>query len=609
VTINFSPLASFRAVLPCIILVLFAATALPGFAQEEDPKAISTPKDTSMREILEAEEKANRLVREREDTNPKSIEAGTTPLATLLGVRDAMRESDFARAGGYLDMRYLPEELDEFTEDKLIRALAMVWSRQNIIDITSVSDNPEGDLNDGLPSYRDQIGSVTLSTGEIPIFLQRVPDGQGGKVWKFSNATVAQIPEMWQELGYNPIALYFEEKLPNFRFMGMSNWQVVASVFSFIFAWPIATLISILLMRLALRIPNRFPLGIERFFRGAVRFFIFVLVARLLVDHLGLSMTARIFLESSGVDYVAYTVLLMGVLSLIRDYNIRKMERTGNAQYVALLKPITTIVKMLTITLIALFWAESAGYNMSTILAGLGVGSLAVALAAQKTLENVIGAFTLYTARPVNPGDFCRFGTSVGTVEEIGLRSTVLRTLNRTLVSIPNSVFSSAEVENFTARDRIRYFHNIRLQMPGAEQMRFILAEVRSLFYSHAKVIPDTVSVRFEKIEDATAVLRIDAGVETNNYQYYLGVAEDINLRLVEIVHSAGATFSGPGQSVQLRESVTADQDQLAEINATVESWRREERLPFPGPSEQELADLKGAVEYPPPGSPKSKPG
>ena len=92
----------------------------------------------------------------------------------------------------------------------------------------------------------------------------------------------------------------------------------------------------------------------------------------------------------------------------------------GKAEYVALLKPLTTIVKVMVVTVIALVWADQAGYTMSTILAGLGVGSLAVALAAQKTLENVIGAITLYTARPVKPGDLCRFGKVIGVVEEIG---------------------------------------------------------------------------------------------------------------------------------------------------------------------------------------------
>ena len=108
---------------------------------------------------------------------------------------------------------------------------------------------------------------------------------------------------------------------------------------------------------------------------------------------------------------------------------------------------------------------------MSTILAGLGVGSLAVALAAQKTLENLIGAVTLYAARPVSPGDFCRLGTVVGTVEEIGLRSTTIRTLNRTLVVIPNSVFSSVDIENYSVRDRIRFYQELRLNLATPEQL------------------------------------------------------------------------------------------------------------------------------------------
>jgi MscS family membrane protein len=293
----------------------------------------------------------------------------------------------------------------------------------------------------------------------------------------------------------------------------------------------------------------------------------------------------------------------MGILSLIRDYNIRRMERAGNAQYVALLKPMTTIVKVIFVTVIVLFWADSAGYDMSTILAGLGVGSLAVALAAQKTLENLIGALTLYTARPVDPGNLCRFGTVVGTVEEIGLRSTVIRTLNRTQVSIPNSLFSSGEVENFSTRDRMRFYRKLRLQIMNAEQLRFILGEIRVLFYAHPEVLPETVSVRFEDINDATAMLRLDCGIDTTNYQTYLAVGEDINLRIVEIVHGAGAIFSGPGQSLQLQDTKLEDSEKQAVVDETLATWRKEDRLPFPNPSSQDIADLRKTLDYPPEGS------
>jgi MscS family membrane protein len=394
--------------------------------------------------------------------------------------------------------------------------------------------------------------------------------------------------------------VWLQRHLPDYRFAGMQSWQLVAGVMFLVAAWYIAALVSYLLMRVALLIPNRFPLGIENFFRGPLKLFLFLLVFRVLMDQLALSLTARVYLNSSGVDYIAFSILLLGLISLLRDYNIRRLERAGNRQYVALLKPFTTIVKIVALTIIALVWAERAGYNMSTIIAGLGVGSLAVALAAQKTLENVIGAITLYSARPVNPGDLCRFGNVVGVVEEIGLRSTLIRTLNRTMLAVPNSVFSSVEVENFSHRDRIRYYRHIELQMTTADQLRVILGRLRELFLSHGDVLQETVSIRLEKIVAANAVIRIDAGVDTTDYQRFLAVAEDLNLRMIERVHDAGAVFSGPGQVLQLRDFQQASEEKMAEVRHSWRSGKAQDRSPFPDFTSSEKNALKGAIRLPP---------
>tara|TARA_R110002110_G_scaffold205066_7_gene417206 strand:- start:356498 stop:358243 length:1746 start_codon:yes stop_codon:yes gene_type:complete len=559
--------------------------------------------DATARDIIESDKVAREIAEEKSRTDPESAGALSTPLNSMLTLRAALRDNDFDVAGEFLDRRYLPDELEQYTDKQLLTALAYVWGQQNIVDLGDISDNPQGNLNDGLPSYRDQVGSVTISSGTIPIFLQHVPDGAGNKVWKLSNATVAQIPVMWEELGYSPVAIYLSQHLPDVQFMGMDNWQLIATIVFFIIAWPIASILSYLMMRLALLIPNRFPLGIKRFFKWPMKFFLFVVIARILIGQLGLSLTARILMDSSGVDYIAWTVLLLGFMSLVRDYQIRKMQHAGNTHYVALLKPFTTILKIIVVTIIALVWAQSAGYDMSTILAGLGVGSLAVALAAQKTLENVIGAVTLYTARPVSAGDFCRFGDVTGTVEEIGLRSTLIRTLNRTMVVIPNSVFSSLEIENYSHRDRIRYFREFKLQLASSEQLRYILAQLRRLFLAHPRVLQETVSVRFENIVDANAVLRLEAGVDTTDFQQFLAVAEDLNLRTIDIVHEAGAVFSGPGQLLQLRELKDTSPEQLAHIEERLKEWRDNKQLPFPNPDADEIAALKGTLDYPPHGS------
>ena len=582
-------------------LAVFACLSLlassPGQSQE-----VAEP-DVSAREVLESTKETDQLVEEKEESDSEGLETFSTPLNSMIAMRKALREGDKEAVSKFLDRRYLPEEMSQYSDEDLIRALTYVFSQQNILSLADVSDDPQGDLKDGLPSYRDQIGSVTLSTGEVPIYMQRVPDGKGGRVWKLSNATIEQIPAMWEELGYGPVAEYLNKMLPDVEFMGMHNWQLLATIAFFIFAWPLAMAVSYVLKRLALMIPNRFPLGIERFFHGPMRFFLFVMIARSLVDQLGLSLTARILLQSSGISFIAWTVLILGLMSLFRDYQIRKMQYAGNVQYVALIKPFTTIAKVIVVTIVGLYWAKSAGYDMSTILAGLGVGSIAVALAAQKTLENVIGAVTLYTARPVSAGDFCRFGTVKGTVEEIGLRSTLIRTLDRSMVVIPNSVFSSVEIENYSQRDRIRYFRQFRLRLQNAEQIRYILAELRRMFLAHPLLIQDTVSARFEDVIDANALLRLDAGVDTTDYQEFLAVAEDLNLRTVEVVQAAGAQFSGPGQLVQLSEAEEATADQMATIEANLRAWREEDRLPFPDYDKQDIAELKGTLDYPPKGA------
>lgn len=526
-----------------LLVLITCITALPAAAQSD----IESP-DLSARELIEQEKETEKLVEEKASSDPDAFREQATPLAAMLGLREAMRSKDYESLGKYLDRRYIDEALEQYSDEQLLRALGYVFNLQNIIDVTTLSDDPEGNLGDGLPSYRDRIGSVRLQDEEIPIYLQRVPDGKGGRVWKLSNATVARIPDMWEELGYSDAAIKLGDWLPEFRFMGMQNWQIASLVLFFLLAWPLAGLVSYLLMRLALLVPNRFPLGIQHFFRRPMRFFIFIVIAKLLIDQLGLSMTARILLESSGIEYIAFTVLILGLLSLLRDYQIRKMQHAGNAHYVALLKPFTTIVKIIVVTVIALVWAKRAGYDMSTILAGLGVGSLAVALAAQKTLENVIGAVTLYTARPVSAGDFCRFGDVTGVVEEIGLRSTIIRTLDRSMVVIPNSVFSSVEIENYSQRDRIRFFRRYQIQVPGAAQMRALLEDIRELLAANENVLDDTISVRFEDIVNGNAILRLDAGVATTDFQVFLAVAEEINIGILAAAEEQNCVFTGPAR-------------------------------------------------------------
>ncbi len=522
-----------------------------------------------------------------------------TPQQALVALYSAFRMGDPESAALYLDLRYVPESLEEVPPVNIARGLLFIFSQQNVLDLTRISSEPGGSLNDGLPEDLEQFGTVSLSDEVIPVYLQRIEEADGTLVWRVSNATVVRTPDMWDELGYSALNVWLSQVLPEFYVLGMGNFQVAILLATAIGGWFITGWISVLIAGLGGRFSNPWQHALSRFLRVPLRLILYVALIRIVIANLGLSVIAKAYLQSSPLEYLVAVILAFGLLNLYRDYKIRQLELQGDVEYVALIKPVVVIVRIIVATTAALMWADQAGFNVSTLIAGLGVGSLAVALAAQKTLENVIGAITLYTARPIRPGDWCRFGDIQGTVEEIGLRSVTLRTLNRTLVTVPNSMFSSADIENFSVRDRIRFFKLLELQMPTPDQLRAILGEFRQLFASHPMVRQDTVSIRLADIEAATAVIRLDGGIMTRDYQEYLAVAEDLNLRIIEIVHQNGAIFSGPGQVLQIRDFQQAGAEKLQEVEAKLEGWRQGDGLPFPDLSDQEKQQLKGSLEYP----------
>ena len=522
-----------------------------------------------------------------------------TPQQALIALYNAFRVGDPEAAALYLDLRYVPEILEDVPPVNIARGLLFVFSQQNVLDLSRISGEPEGSLDDGLPEDLEQFGAVTLSEEVIPVYLQRIEEADGSLVWRVSNATVVRIPDMWDELGYSSFNVWLSQVLPEFYILGMGNFQVAILLLTGIGGWFFTGWISFLIAKLGGRFTSPWRHALSRFLRVPLRLMLYVLLIRVVIANLGLSVIAKAYLQSSPLEYLVAVILAFGLLNLYRDFKIRQLELQGDIEYVALIKPVVVILRIVIATTAALMWADQAGFNVSTLIAGLGVGSLAVALAAQKTLENVIGAITLYTARPIRPGDWCRFGQIQGTVEEIGLRSVTLRTQNRTLVTVPNSMFSSADIENFSVRDRIRFYKLLQLQMPTPDQLRAILGEFRALFAAHPMVKQDTVSIRLADIEAATAVVRLEAGILTRDYQEYLAVAEDLNLRIIEIVHQNGAIFSGPGQVLQIRDFQQAGEEKLQEVEAKLEVWRQGEGLPFPDLSEEEKRELKNTLEYP----------
>jgi MscS family membrane protein len=193
------------------------------------------------------------------------------------------------------------------------------------------------------------------------------------------------------------------------------------------------------------------------------------------------------------------------------------------------------------------------GFNITTLLAGLGVGGIAVALALQKPMEDIFGALSLYTQQPLRVGDFCRIGSETGTVEEIGLRTTRIRSLANTVISIPNAKLASEAIDNFSVRQKILYNPTLRLRIDtNREQLDKVLKDVRELLASHEKIVKDNPRIRFQRIGKDVLELVVFAYTDTRTFPDYLEVAEDLNIKILDIVARAGTTLALPGQTLYM---------------------------------------------------------
>ncbi len=203
---------------------------------------------------------------------------------------------------------------------------------------------------------------------------------------------------------------------------------------------------------------------------------------------------------------------------------------------------------------------SSLGFPVTSLIAGLGIGGLALALAAQKTVENLFGAFSIGIDQPFREGDFVKVTDFVGTVEAIGLRSTRFRTLDRTIVTLPNGRLADMRLESYSARDRMRLAMVVGLVYETTgDQMRTVLAGLERALRAHPKFWPDAVVVRFREFAASSLDIEVMAWFQTPEWSEFQKIRQDILLKFMDVVESAGTSFAFPTTTVHLAATPFAD--------------------------------------------------
>lgn len=304
---------------------------------------------------------------------------------------------------------------------------------------------------------------------------------------------------------------------------------------------------------------------------------------------------------------LAVTWLLLRVVDILAGAASERLRVRGQDVAATMVPVGGKAAKAAVLGLAVLAVLQNLGVNITGILAGLGIGGLAVALAAQKTVENVFGGLSLVLDQPVRVGDFCRFGDRVGTVEEIGLRSTRVRTLDRTVVAVPNAEFVTLHLENFSRRDRLRLTATLGLRYETTpDQLRDVLVEIRSMLYAHPRIDPAPARIRFVGFGAYSLDLEIFAYVGTTDHDDFLAVREDVYLRIMDIVAASGTGFAFPSQTTYLATDGGVDGTKAREAEARVRDARERGELCLPEFPPERVSALRGSLAYPPNGAARS---
>ncbi len=542
---------------------------------------------------------------------PELSELGpAVPRGAVREYLDACRAGNYTAAAERLDLGSIPEPRRAEEGPELARKLKIVLDQKLWVEYETLSADPEGHVEDGLPPGVDRVGSIHGPVGEVAVLLQRVAADDGARVWKIASSTVQRIPALYDAHGYGPLGEVLPAALFEIRFLEIELWQwigllllvVLAFAVSWIATWIVHRTLRAAVQRTRTDLDDRLAELVTSPVRVAIALALFSAGA------LTLRLSAPVHDLLSGIEQglavVVVTWILMRVVHVTADVASERLRAEGRNSVVAMMPLGRKTVKAVLGLIAFIALLQNLGFNVTGIIAGLGVGGLAVALAAQKTVENLFGGVTLAVDQPVRVGDFCKFGDTVGTVEDVGLRSTRVRTLDRTLVTVPNAEFSQLQLENYAKRDRIRLFATLGLRYETRpDQLRWLLAEIRKLLAAHPMVHPDPARVRFVGFGACSLDLELFAHVLTRDINEFHKVREDIFLRLMDIVEASGSGFAFPSQTVYFARDGGLDRERGGRAEQAVRAWREEGRLPFPDFSPEMVAEFEDSLDYPPRGS------
>ncbi len=481
--------------------------------------------------------------------------APDTPRGSLQRFRELGRRGQWAEAARFLD---LPSSLRD-REAEVARRLAEVIDARLGWDLDAVSAEPQGDPDDGLPARVDALGDVVGPTGgRESVRIQRRDFADGAR-WVFTRATVQRVDGWYGGLE----GRWMRDHLP--RWLNARGprdllwWQWLSLPLLLGLSLVLGRMVAGVTRRVVSRVVRRSAAvwddAIPGLLVGPVTLLAGVAVARASLGLLVLYRDAEEFVRA-GLRAVSlgalFWVLWRAVELLARALadSAWAREQPGSVTLVPLG---TKIGRVMVAAAAGVGVLSVLGYPVASLVAGLGIGGLAVALAFQKTGEHLFGTLAIGLDQPFRVGDWVKIEGQEGAVESVGLRSTRLRTLDRTVVSIPNGKLADMRTETFTARDRFHLNAVFPLEFATtAATLQSLMESMRAALLAHPKIHPDTLWVFLRRIGPSSLDLEVSAWFETVLLEEFHGIRSEVLMQLLRAVEAAGARLAYPTTTIRM---------------------------------------------------------
>lgn len=480
--------------------------------------------------------------------------ARDSPRASMIHFLSLARSGDYATASDYLEL----SGSDEALGPELARKLKAVLDRRVWVEVEDLSPLATGNPDDGLPALTDEVGLIENAQG-VPEPVRIVRRRRENVVWVFSRVTVSHIDQWYGELDDRWLLEHMPQPLLRTGPRDLMWWQWLALPVLVTLSWLLALVLGAISAKIMGAVAKRSRAGwddvlVDRLKHPITLWWAIALIYFCL-PWLALYAPAEKFVLSSlhTLFLVGFFFGLSRVIDVAAESILRSSWAAMRATSGSLISLGSRVTKVALIAIAVVALLSQLGYPVASILAGLGVGGLAVALAAQKTVENLFGAFSIGADQPFREGDLVRVGDFTGTCELIGLRSTKFRTPDRTVISIPNGKLADMQLETFARRDRLRFALTLGLvRTTSSAQLREVIQQTLELLQSQPKLFTNSATVRFEKFGPSSLDLAVEAYFDTRDWGEFANIRQELLLRIMEIVEQAGSALALNAAHVQL---------------------------------------------------------